>query len=487
MVPGGLAVAVEGAVDALLAAGGLELGGDVLEFGLDCMGLVAHRSGGERAQAPVAGLELVHGVGGPFSFVDLGQRPVLPGLDVGGEAVDCCEGVLGFGWLAGRPVRPTRTGDPTRHPISRIDRMAEPAWIVLDTNFASRGKYQSARLRKVVERLVARGHDIVIPEVVVWEWAEHLHRKLVVARELADSAAVDLKAAGLGARTTPLEVPSPQAICDHITADLNSMDGLVVHVPDFFDAADAIRDQVLQVGMGSRRGGTKTGAADSLVLAAAVRTHDFDDGNRPVVLCTNDSELAKAAGRSPTPLVVICDLGDLWRWHGTTQPLDDDLANAIRRWLVDVYASAVDGTLRQLTIDPMELGRIDHHLLRVAADLDHRTDAYQLEVQLQRFDEVWVTDVEVVDGDELPHLVIATVTAVGEVVIDDWFFNADGDLEHDQGAAQAQTTTEVVAAFDERWTITDVEVAEVAQVRPLGDDEPRWGSRTPLRSSEQTA
>ena len=35
VVPGGLAVAVEGAVDALLLAGVPELGGDVDEFGLD--------------------------------------------------------------------------------------------------------------------------------------------------------------------------------------------------------------------------------------------------------------------------------------------------------------------------------------------------------------------------------------------------------------------------------------------------------------------
>ena len=96
-----------------------------------------------------------------------------------------------------------------------------------------------------------------------------------------------------------------------------------------------------------------------------------------------------------------------------------------------------------------------------------------------------MTDVEVVDGDELPHLVLATITAIGDVVIDDWFFNADGDLEHDQGSAQAQTTTSVVAAFDERWTIVDVDVTEVAHVRPLGDEE-HWWPRTEQATTEQT-
>ena len=38
---------------------------------------------------------------------------------------------------------------------------------MLDANFASRGKYQTQRLRKVIDRLVARGHEVIIPEVVV--------------------------------------------------------------------------------------------------------------------------------------------------------------------------------------------------------------------------------------------------------------------------------------------------------------------------------
>ena len=364
--------------------------------------------------------------------------------------------------------------------------MAEPASIVLDTNFASRGKYQSKRLRKVIERLVARGHEVVIPEVVVWEWAEHLHRKLKFAHEVAGSAGVDATASGLAIGVANVELPAIEKLCDGIVADLTAIPGVNVQRASPQDAVRAIRDQVLQVGMGSRRTGTKTGAADSLVLATALRASDDLFHDRTVVLCSNDAELADAAHVCDRPLIVIRDLSVLWRWHGTTQPVDDDLANAVERWLVDIHQTSVDGVLQQLTIDPMELGRIDHHLLRIAADLESRDDHYQLEVQLNRFDRVWVTDVEVVDGDELPHIVLATVTALGDVVVDDWYFNADGELEHDQGAAQAQTTTTVVAAFDERWTITDVDVAEVAHVRPLGDDEARWASTEPTRTTWQT-
>jgi rRNA-processing protein FCF1 len=363
--------------------------------------------------------------------------------------------------------------------------VAEKAWIVMDTNFASRGKYQNQRLRKVFDRLVARGHEVIVPEVVVWEWAEHLHRKLRFAHDVVDSARVDANASGLPIIVANVDLPTSERICEGIVEDLRAMPGVTVQGALPQDAARAIRDQVLQVGMGSRRSGTKTGAADSLVLATARRAHEDLFEERVVVLCTNDAELADAAQDCDTPLIVVRDLSALWRWHGTTQPLDDDIARAIERWLVDLHDSDVDGPLQRLTVDPMGLGRVDHHLLRVAADLDSRDDHYQLEVQLHRFEKVWATDVEVVDGDELPHLVLATITAVGDVVIDDWFFNADGDLEHDQGAAQAQTTTSVVAEFDEGWSIVGVDVTEVAHVRPLGDEEP-WWTRTEQASTEKT-
>jgi len=190
------------------------------------------------------------------------------------------------------------------------------------------------------------------------------------------------------------------------------------------------------------------------------------------VLCTNDNELAEAAQDEQTPLVVLRDLSALWRWHGTTQPADDELANAIRRWLTESFEGEdVDRAVSVLAIDPMALGRIDHHRLRVAADLGRRDDHYQLEVQLRRLDAVWITDVEVVDGGELPHIILATMAAVGAVAVDDWFFNEDGELEHEQGETPAQVSAAIVAAFDERWSMIDVEVAEAAQVRPLEEQE----------------
>ena len=139
----------------------------------------------------------------------------------------------------------------------------------MDTNFASRGKYQTQRLRKVIDRLVARGHEVIVPEVVVWEWAEHLHRKLRFAHDVADSARVDANASGLPIIVANVDLPTPERICEGIVEDLRAMPGVAVRSAMPHDAGRAIRDQVLQVGMGSRRSGTKTGAADSLVLATA--------------------------------------------------------------------------------------------------------------------------------------------------------------------------------------------------------------------------
>ena len=356
--------------------------------------------------------------------------------------------------------------------------MAVRAEIVVDTSFCTRGKFQAGRLAKIFERMVSRGHTVIVPEVVVWEWAEHLHQTLDAGDRMAKIVAGEARAAGLVADGNIVRERSPQGLCDHIANQLVSMPGVMVERTIGEDAVGAIRDQVLQERLGIRKGSTKTGAADSLVLAAARRSiaRQIDDG--VVVLCTSDDELGALAAQIDDSLTVVKDHRELWRWHGTTQPLDDDLAGAIRRWLIETHETAVDGPLQQLSVDPMTIGRIDHHGLRVAADLETRSDHYKLDLELRRFSQVWVSDVEVVDGEELPNLVLATVTAMGEVSVDDWFFAEGGDLLHDHGSASAQITTSVLASFDEQWSVSEVDVEEVAHVRPLDDDDPRWSDES---------
>ncbi len=350
--------------------------------------------------------------------------------------------------------------------------MAPPAVIVIDTNFCSRGKYQSKRLGAIFQRLVARGHRVVVPEVVVWEWAEHLHRAMKATADAASIVARDVAASGLGFAIKKLATPTTQEICAAIVNDLGSMEGVQVRSPFGPDAVAAIKDQVLQQGLGTVKSGIKTGAADSLVLAVAVNEADDPFSDSPVLLCTNDELLARAAAESDPSPTVIRDLTSLWRWHGTTQPADHDLANAVGRALLGDHDPASGTALQRLPISLLT-GRWDHQRLRAAADLPPRNDHYDLHVAVDHLRHAVVSNLEVVDGEELPHLVLARATIAGDVVLDDWYFDADGRLAHEQGTAVAQISAQVIAEFNESWSIGDVDVLDVARVTAM-DDEERW-------------
>ena len=82
-----------------------------------------------------------------------------------------------------------------------------------------------------------------------------------------------------------------------------------------YEAAHAaIASQVLQTGAASRtKDGTKTGAADALVLAAVTELLDRYD---EVVLATGDKRLATEARALRENVTIVTDQRQLWEWHG---------------------------------------------------------------------------------------------------------------------------------------------------------------------------
>lgn len=169
-------------------------------------------------------------------------------------------------------------------------------------------------------RLIKEAGDaavVVIPEVVVWEWAEHAYATYVAVEEAAKAVRVD---ASILARPVVAPAPSVEELAERIE---NSFPARVrLWSPDRDVWRSALRDQVLQVGSGETKGGVKTGAADAVVLACVEA--ESAPSEDVVLLVTNDKRLQKRASLFEN---VRCATGekDLLAAMYSFTPATDDL------------------------------------------------------------------------------------------------------------------------------------------------------------------
>jgi hypothetical protein len=198
--------------------------------------------------------------------------------------------------------------------------------VVLDANFM-RGRFSRKALDRLQGLLAHTGATIIVPEVVIWEWAEHAVRSY---QSLVDQAA-DTKIDPLLVHVPPLpEVPDVQDLAETIIAELPNR--YEVRRPSPAELLDAVRAQVQQVGAGERKNGTKTGAADDLIRATVKAEFDHWDGLEPIVLASADKNLGKvcAADRGED-LLVATDERELLERVIHFTPAESDLTLQVER------------------------------------------------------------------------------------------------------------------------------------------------------------
>lgn len=188
--------------------------------------------------------------------------------------------------------------------------------IVLDTNALPHGQFSRSALDSLIS-LAGRGASIVIPEVVVWEWAEHAHSAHVALEEGIKRYRVD---ASVMERPRVDSAPPVEELVKRIEAAIP----VEVHVwrPEEKAWRAAVRDQVLQIGSGEAKNGVKTGASDGIVLECV--QHESDDAEGAVVLITSDKKLRQNAKRENVRFA--SGPGGLLSVLGTFVPATDDLA-----------------------------------------------------------------------------------------------------------------------------------------------------------------
>lgn len=190
--------------------------------------------------------------------------------------------------------------------------------IVLDTNALPHGQFSSAALGALRD-VAGRGASIVVPEVVVWEWAEHARSAHVALEEAIKRHRVDR-----GIVVHPSIVPAPS-----IEDLVHRLEACLPHDVSVWRPGDdawraAVRDQVLQVGSGEIKGNVKTGASDAIVFACVEWQSDHADG--AVVVLTSDKLLRKNITERFNSVITASGTGALLEALSTFVPDPDDIA-----------------------------------------------------------------------------------------------------------------------------------------------------------------
>jgi rRNA-processing protein FCF1 len=182
---------------------------------------------------------------------------------------------------------------------------------VIDTNFVGRGKFRFDVIAKLAERLSNHRLQLVIPKFVIWEWAEHAHSDIEVLASAVVNAEQKIDPSLFD--TVPVPVPDIEELISKIENLLSEIENVQIDASEPDEALSALRQQVLQIGAGSKKEGVKTGAADALLVQLVERLLGSFDC---VAVGTNDKLLAATAQDIAGSVTVVRTQKDLWDWDG---------------------------------------------------------------------------------------------------------------------------------------------------------------------------
>lgn len=164
--------------------------------------------------------------------------------------------------------------------------------IALDTNAFSHGQLNLSQLKRLVERAGRHGTvEVWVPEVAIWEWAEHA----AAEHQAAVNALTAIVATGLDVPSLP--VRPKQDVVREFRETIASLGASLVVVSADSVAAEALRDQVLVEGpartvTAKNSRVYKVGAADSALLRSLLERAGDDTSS--FVLVSSDGDVLRA-------------------------------------------------------------------------------------------------------------------------------------------------------------------------------------------------
>lgn len=247
--------------------------------------------------------------------------------------------------------------------------------IIIDSNVMRRGHFSVAALADWVDAAGGGEVTILVPEVVLWEWAEHA--SLASATLAAQHADFPVEPAIFTPPAIPTFPPKDELV-DLLAAKLPA--GVEVWEPKDSEWREAVQEQVLQIGVGERKEGIKTGASDAIVRACVRSQIAIRSGTEAVILATNDKHLRRACVAEFGDEVLFANgTRDLWSRLIEFAPAKADLTEEVEeqlRTLVTDPASDIgsalqafatgfeivsyqDGRPREVERELARLGRVD--------------------------------------------------------------------------------------------------------------------------------
>ena len=331
--------------------------------------------------------------------------------------------------------------------------------VVVDSNYVGRGDFSVRRLKAVVS-LLGDGGEVVVPEVVVWEWAEHAAHAIEQLLDQTARLPVD------GAVYQPVAQPICPSKDDLIRAiESNLPPGVSIWRATPDQHADAVRAQVLQIGTAERKGGVKTGAADHLVAECVAAQLEDRRNAEAVVLASNDKRLRKVC-RGIYGDDVLFASGDVELIKTLVEfaPAEAELLEAVEEDLKERLSWSTDGIAAELADFSMGhyfswRNSTDRPLEREIPSMS-RVEIVELhDLQVGAFENDARIGIAHVRVFGTVHMTVLEWNAFGEDDSEaDWVTTYDDDL------ANGIVDMLVAILFDRTWQVQSVTSASKARI-----------------------
>jgi hypothetical protein len=330
--------------------------------------------------------------------------------------------------------------------------------VVIDTNFAGRGHFNQGRLKSLAAKLAGTGAQVVVPEVVIWEWAEHAR----AAFEALEGEHSSFKVDQALIQIPPLPTrPSTDELCEQIISMLPNEFTIWHHTRD--DHQQAVRAQVLQKGAGERKKGVKTGAADHLIFLCIRAQTKSRHWPGSVVAATADSALRRLCEEEfGTDVPCVGDDRQLLARLINFTPAEDGLIQNVKRELVHLINSPTD---IGIAFRQFPLGYVTSE-----EGEEEPTVWEEVRLCLEQANSVEVLDLDVGKTlEQEAYVGSGSVRVFGTVRSRLYTFeqSSEYDFERvltDQWIAEATIDVPITLIFEQEWMIASVEVVGPAYI-----------------------
>jgi hypothetical protein len=345
-------------------------------------------------------------------------------------------------------------------------------WVVIDANAFGGGRLQIDQVEGLAGELAEVDVEVVVPEVVLWEWAEHALRDLTELEKTAKQLRNRIGRAGLSrlhpaaAKQAVPKVPPILELVELARASLEGLANVRVLPASPAGALAGLRSQVLQTGAGKRKptgAGTKTGAADTAWIYDVFELAERDADR--LVFLSGDRDVVEACAElgSHAPKIYAQRI---------------DVLNALRELREEEARDAARLVAQDLLTDLPHDARTGHSVedLHIPAWLDTNVETTKagarsnselvMAITLARVSGVAAVRNARTDG----RLTTATVELIGDVDVDVASTTVDDD-SHDLTLTTRRHTGVVIevpvsAALDRHHQVTDVSAAGHATLLP---------------------